>query len=206
MRKRISLRYTGYRIYTIIRKLQLRWSAHLVRIEDERRPKQLLYGDVTTDFQRRGGRARRYDDTLKSSLKRLQINPTNVDDLARGRPTRKRAMMTSAVIYEVNCIPAAKAKREARKHQLPHLETPTLNRAKPVRDVSGRSEYQSVLVDISEPAAAPGRHHPMNSVHICLAPFADNEHQLHSRTPTAIPHRPNIHCSGCRTHRHCTKS
>ncbi|BHF61198.1 hypothetical protein SprV_0100417100 [Sparganum proliferum] len=69
-------------IYTMLRQMQLRWSGHLVRMDDERLPKRLFYGDVATGSRRQGGQIRRYKDTLKSSLKRLQINPTNWEDLA----------------------------------------------------------------------------------------------------------------------------
>nr|VZI49371.1 unnamed protein product [Spirometra erinaceieuropaei] len=57
-------------------------------------------------------------DTLKSSLKRLQINPTNWEELARDRPTWRRTVKTGAAIYEANRIAAAKVKREVRKSQL----------------------------------------------------------------------------------------
>nr|VZI38911.1 unnamed protein product [Spirometra erinaceieuropaei] len=57
-------------------------------------------------------------DTLKSSLKCLQINPTNWEELALDRPTWRRTVKTGAAIYEANRIAAAKAKREARKSQL----------------------------------------------------------------------------------------
>ncbi|BHF85894.1 hypothetical protein SprV_1002906800 [Sparganum proliferum] len=58
-------------IYTVLTQMQLRWSGHLVRMDDERLPKRLFYGDVATDSCRQGGRIRRHKDTLKSSLKRL---------------------------------------------------------------------------------------------------------------------------------------
>nr|VZI52208.1 unnamed protein product [Spirometra erinaceieuropaei] len=58
-------------IYAILRQMQLRWSGHLVRMDDERLPKRLFYGDVATGSRRQGGQIRRYKDTLKSSLKRL---------------------------------------------------------------------------------------------------------------------------------------
>nr|VZI15918.1 unnamed protein product [Spirometra erinaceieuropaei] len=80
--------------------MQLRWSGHLVRMDDERLPKRLFYGDVATGSRRQGGQIRRYKDTLKSSLKRL------------------RSVKTGAAIYEANRIAAAKVKREARKSQL----------------------------------------------------------------------------------------
>nr|VZI45665.1 unnamed protein product [Spirometra erinaceieuropaei] len=57
-------------------------------------------------------------DTLNSSVKRLHINPTNWEELARDRPTWRITVKTGAAIYEANRIAAAKAKREARKSQL----------------------------------------------------------------------------------------
>ncbi|BHF75286.1 hypothetical protein SprV_0501838200 [Sparganum proliferum] len=56
-------------------------------------------------------------DTLKISLKRLQINPANWEDLARDRPTWRRTVTTGTAIYEANRVIAAKAKRKARKSQ-----------------------------------------------------------------------------------------
>nr|VZI45635.1 unnamed protein product [Spirometra erinaceieuropaei] len=87
-------------------------------MDDERLPKRLFYGDVATGSRRQGGQIRRYKDTLKSSLKRLQINRTNWEELALDRPTWRRTVKTGAAIYEANRSAAAKAKREARKSQL----------------------------------------------------------------------------------------
>ncbi|BHF69289.1 hypothetical protein SprV_0301233200 [Sparganum proliferum] len=67
-------------IYTMLSQLQLRWGGHLLQMDEERLFKRLFYGGVAT-----GGQVRRHKDTLKASLKRLQINPTNWEDLARGR-------------------------------------------------------------------------------------------------------------------------
>ncbi|BHF72220.1 hypothetical protein SprV_0401528400 [Sparganum proliferum] len=96
----------------------LRWSGHLVRKNDERLPKRLFYGDVATGSRRQGGPIRRYKDTLKSSLKCLQVNPTNWEELALNRPTWRRTAKTGAAIYEANRIAAAKVKRETRKSQV----------------------------------------------------------------------------------------
>ncbi|BHF59640.1 hypothetical protein SprV_0100260100 [Sparganum proliferum] len=98
--------------------MQLRWSGHLVRIDDERLPKRLFYGDVATGSRRQGRPIRRYKDILKSSLKHLQINPTNWEELALDRPTWRRTVKTGAAIYEANRIADAKVKREARKSQV----------------------------------------------------------------------------------------
>ncbi|BHF78060.1 hypothetical protein SprV_0602117000 [Sparganum proliferum] len=99
-------------IYAILRQLQLRWSGHLLRMDDEGLPKRLFYTDVGMGSSRQGGQVRRHKDILKASLKRLSINPANWEDLARDRPTWRRTVKTGATIYEAHCIAAAKTKRE----------------------------------------------------------------------------------------------
>nr|VZI48620.1 unnamed protein product [Spirometra erinaceieuropaei] len=89
-------------IYSMLRQLQQRWSGHQVRMDDERLPKRLFHGEVATGSRRQGGQIRRYKDTLKSSLKRLQINSTNWEELARDCPTWRRTVKTGAAIYEAN--------------------------------------------------------------------------------------------------------
>ncbi|BHF77659.1 hypothetical protein SprV_0602076800 [Sparganum proliferum] len=83
-------------IYTMLRQMQLRWNDHLVRMDDERLPKRLFYGDVATGSRRQGGQIRRYKDTLKSSLTCLQSNPTNWEELALNRPTWRKTVKTGA--------------------------------------------------------------------------------------------------------------
>nr|VZI02416.1 unnamed protein product [Spirometra erinaceieuropaei] len=69
--------------------MQRRWSGHLVRMDDERLPKRLFYGDVATGSRRARTRSTDLEGTVK----------------------------TGAAIYEANRIAAVKAKREARKSQ-----------------------------------------------------------------------------------------
>nr|VZI39968.1 unnamed protein product [Spirometra erinaceieuropaei] len=114
-------------IYTMLRQIQLRWSGHLVCMVDERLPKRLFYGDIATGSRRQEGKIRRYTDTLKSSLERLQIIPTNWEELALDQATWRRAVKTGSAIYEANRIAAAKVKGEARKSQL-----------RPVRNADGQ--------------------------------------------------------------------
>ncbi|BHF76704.1 hypothetical protein SprV_0501980300 [Sparganum proliferum] len=108
-------------IYTMLRQMQLRWIVHLMRMDDEWLPKRFFYGDVATGSRRQGGQIRRYRNILRTSLKRLQINPNNWKDLARDQPIWRRTVKTGAAIYEANRITAARAKREARKS---HLSSP----------------------------------------------------------------------------------
>nr|VZI18238.1 unnamed protein product [Spirometra erinaceieuropaei] len=121
-------------IYAILRQIQLRWSGHLVRMDDERLPKRLFYGDVATGSRRQGGQIRRYKDTLKSSLKRLQIN-----QLGRPRPRATDLEGDSEVrrcVFEANRIAASKVKRKTRKSPLCSPATPTHNRFQRVLGVN----------------------------------------------------------------------
>ncbi|VDL88474.1 unnamed protein product [Schistocephalus solidus] len=82
----------------MLRRLQMRWSGHLERMDEERLSKRLSYGD----------------DTLKKSLKQLQINPVTWEDLTQDRLARRRSVKTGSAIYEAKRIATAKAKRAAR--------------------------------------------------------------------------------------------
>nr|VZI42997.1 unnamed protein product [Spirometra erinaceieuropaei] len=116
-------------IYTMLRQMQMRWGGHLVRMDDERLPQRLLYGDVATGSRRQGDQIRRYKDTLKSCLKQPQINPINWEELVLARPTWRRKVKTGTVIYEANRIAAATVKRESGKLQLrpvSNADAPTL--------------------------------------------------------------------------------
>ncbi|VDL78356.1 unnamed protein product [Schistocephalus solidus] len=88
-------------------------------MDDERLPKRLYYGDAATGARRQEGQKGRYKDTLKKSLKQLQINQVTYEKLAQDRPTWRRSVKTGSAIYEANRIAAAYAKRAARKSPAP---------------------------------------------------------------------------------------
>nr|VZI46793.1 unnamed protein product [Spirometra erinaceieuropaei] len=123
-RRRCAGRNGILSISAILRQMQLRWSDHLVRMDDKRLPKRLFYRDVATGSRSHGGQIRRYMDNLKSYLKRLQIIPTKWEEIAHDCPTWRRAVKTGAAIYEANRIAAAKAKCKARKSQLCSVRNP----------------------------------------------------------------------------------
>ena len=61
---------------------RLCWSGNIVRMEDTRIPKQLLFGELTTGKRPQHGVKRRYKDCLKSELKGTHINTDNWQELA----------------------------------------------------------------------------------------------------------------------------
>nr|VZI44804.1 unnamed protein product [Spirometra erinaceieuropaei] len=86
-------------------------------MSDERQPKQVFYGDAAIGDRRKAVQTRRYKDTPKNSLKRLQINPNTWEDLTRNQLAWRRAVKTGSVKYKANRIAAANDKRESRKCQ-----------------------------------------------------------------------------------------
>ncbi|BHF58533.1 hypothetical protein SprV_0100148500 [Sparganum proliferum] len=120
-------------------------------MDEKRLPKRLFYGDVVRGSRPQGGQVGRYKDTLGNSLKRLQINPTDWEDLARDRPIPRRTVKTDATIYEVSRIAAAKPKRETRKSQLRPPRNANVQSHRLAHAASGRSGHQSALQDIIPP-------------------------------------------------------
>nr|VZI39939.1 unnamed protein product [Spirometra erinaceieuropaei] len=99
-------------------------------MDDERLPKRLFYGDVATGSRRRGGQIRRYKDTLKSSLKCLQINPTNWEELALDRPTWRRRVNNAAAQPLPTC-PRCQRTFRARIGLVGHLRINCASRTTP---------------------------------------------------------------------------
>ena len=60
-----------------IKRAQLRWSGHHVRMADDRIPKDVFYGELDAGHRTRGGQRTRYKDVLKATLKSCGI-PYNI--------------------------------------------------------------------------------------------------------------------------------
>ncbi|BHF72276.1 hypothetical protein SprV_0401534000 [Sparganum proliferum] len=95
--------------------LQLRWSDHLVLMDDERQPKRLFYGDVAMGYSENLPEA---PADKPGKLGRLHPRPAYVG----------KTVKTGETIFEVNRITVANAKCETHKSQLlPQLPTHNAN-------------------------------------------------------------------------------
>ena len=56
-----------------IKRAQLRWSGHFVRMADDRIPKTVFYGELDAGHRTRGGKRKRCKDVLKATLKSCGI-------------------------------------------------------------------------------------------------------------------------------------
>ena len=57
-----------------LKKGQVRWAGHVVRMLQNRLPKQMLCGELCEDKRSVGGQKKRFKDCLKVSLKDININ------------------------------------------------------------------------------------------------------------------------------------
>ena len=55
-------------VEVLIMKAQLRWTRHVMRMEDSCLPKQIFCSELARSTQRQGGQTKHYKDSLKNSL------------------------------------------------------------------------------------------------------------------------------------------
>ena len=111
-------------IEAYVRKNQLRWAGHLVRMADSRLPKQIFFSELCLGQRARGRPTLRYKDTLKASLKSFNINDSSWQSLATNRTAWRAAVHKGAKSFEANRIDQIETKRVARKLKQTQLPDP----------------------------------------------------------------------------------
>lgn len=77
LRKMLRIRWLDKIPDTDVLKNQLRWSGHVIRMEDSRIPKQLLLSEQQAGKGSHGVPKKHFKDTLKASLKCFDVDPEN---------------------------------------------------------------------------------------------------------------------------------
>ena len=102
-------------IEAMIIKAQLRWTDHVIRMEESRIPRQLFYGDLTEGKRNPGRPKKRYKDNLKANLKWAGIEPKELETAASNRSGWRATTMSATRSFENNrrlCIAAARDRRK----------------------------------------------------------------------------------------------
>ena len=102
-------------IFTILFKKRLRWLGHLIRMDDNRIPKQMLFGRVDSGNRAKGSPKLRFKDKCKSSLTRCKINEQTWEKLAEDRAAWKASVTVGTKHHENTIFSDLKAKCKKRK-------------------------------------------------------------------------------------------
>ena len=71
---------------------QLRWTGHIIRMNDSRLPKAVFYGELAKGKCLRGGQRLRYKDVVKRHLKATHITVDHWETLAQDRQQWRQAI------------------------------------------------------------------------------------------------------------------
>ena len=103
-------------IESTILKYRLRWLGHVVRLQDSRLPKQLLYGELLGSRPPCKPR-KRFKDGIKDALKIAKISLDTWEQLAQDRLQWRHLVSATVAEYERRRMLHCAAKRAARKGQ-----------------------------------------------------------------------------------------
>ena len=63
----------------------IRWAGHVVRMDDSRIPKSVMYGKLDEGIRALGGQKLRYKDALKRNLKAAELSVDDWERMAKDR-------------------------------------------------------------------------------------------------------------------------
>ena len=72
-------------IEAMIVKNRLRWVGHVICMEDNRLPKQLMFGELASGKQKQGRPLKRFEDCVKASISQAEITPKELEPRAHDR-------------------------------------------------------------------------------------------------------------------------
>ena len=96
----------------------LRWAGHILRMEDTRLPKIMLFGELAIGSRPQGRPKLRYRDQLKSTLDAAGIGHRSWEEIARNRTEWRRAVRNGTSTIESNRITKEEERRRERKERL----------------------------------------------------------------------------------------
>ena len=87
-------------IESMLIKAQLRWVGHVIRMEEFRMPRRLMYGELQLGKRNQGHPKLRYKDTVKANLQWCHIKPKELEGRAMDRLKWRASTHKAAANYE----------------------------------------------------------------------------------------------------------
>ena len=101
-------------IEAMLLKSCLCWTGHVIRMEDQRIPKQLLFGELEQGHRRQGRPCKRFKDTVKAGLQWCDIPPTELVATALDRQHCRTLSQSASSALEEERRHQAQSARERR--------------------------------------------------------------------------------------------
>ena len=86
-------------IQSMVDKAKLRWTGHVIRMEDDRIPKMMLYGRLGTGSSSRGNH-NTYLNSVKATLRACEINSTHLEEQACDRNNWRATLNAGIAVAE----------------------------------------------------------------------------------------------------------
>ena len=102
-------------MFSILGKRRIRWLCHVARMEDGRKPKDILYGELATDSRPAGKPTLRYKDVCKHDLRTGDIAHTDLEALAADKNVWRLTTKSAAVKIEQKLKEQHEMKRQRRR-------------------------------------------------------------------------------------------
>ena len=109
-------------VEAILAKMQLRWTGHVIRMEDHRIPKSLLYGELATGHRRVGRPCLRYKDVVKRHVKTVGLD-ASWEMQAQDRDAWRRTVVRGGRIVEEKWEEKQMERRARRRRREPSSDT-----------------------------------------------------------------------------------
>jgi len=95
---------------------QMRWAGHLARMDDDRLPKQLFFGELKNGSRAQHGPKKRFRDSVRINLGRMQVPVKCFESACADRGKWRSSVHSGAKKHEKDAIAQAKLRRACRKH------------------------------------------------------------------------------------------
>ena len=101
-------------IEAVLATMQLRWTGHVIRMNDDRIPKKLMYGELENGKRNVGGQKLRFKDVAKRHLKAMEIDVSNWEQLATDRISWRSSLHSGKNTIQRKIIAASNLNRYRR--------------------------------------------------------------------------------------------